>query len=220
MIVGISEDELNSILKLRASLTSESGNGGEILEPDDLVLLDNIMTKYILIAAASYFEYSILDDMKNFLNDSLSQDGKHLVEFFNGAILGRGFNSLFDWGKKERGEINAFLVKFFGKNSSEAEEISKGISDCEDLQASILKFYKIILKRNDIIHKNMHKAEIGDDSLQDVIRNYLKSKIFVENFRHILSGDFDLIPVCENSSRLEGITLKPYKKNEQKNGEF
>lgn len=218
MIAGISEDELNSILKLRASLTSEGGNGGEILEPDDLVLLDNIMTKYILIAAASYFEYSILDDMKNFINDSLSQDSKHLVEFFNGAILDRGFTSLFDWGKKEKGEIKAFLVKFFGKNSSEVTEICKGIEDCKDLQDSILKFYKIILKRNDIIHKNMHKAEIGDDSLQDVIRNYLKSKIFVENFRHILSGDFGLIPVCENSSRLEGITLKPYKKNEQKNG--
>lgn len=216
MIVGISEDELRSILKLRASLTSESGNGGEILEPDDLVLLDNIMTKYILIAAASYFEYSILDDMKNFINDSLSQDGKHLAEFFNGAILDRGFTSLFDWGKKERGEINAFLVKFFGKNSSEAKEISEGISEREDLQASILKFYKIILKRNDIIHKNMHKAEVGDDSLQDVIQNYLKSKVFVDNFRYILAGDFDFMPVREKSSQLEGTTLKPYKKNEQK----
>ncbi len=217
MIVGINEDELNFILNLKKSLMSGTENGGEILKPDDLLLLDNIMTKYLLIASASYFESSILDDIRHFLNDSFKQNNKHLVQFFNASILDRGFTSLFDWGRRERGDINAFLRKFFGRDSSEAEQIEKSISEREDLQGSILNFYKVILMRNKIIHNNMHKAEIRY-TLEEVVKYYRNSKVFVDNFRYILAGDIDLIPVRENSTRFEDITLKPYKKNEQKGG--
>lgn len=212
---GIDEDDLQFILRINKSMMSSS-NSLKLLEfpsPDELALRQEILGKYVLISSVSYFESSIKSDIRSYFGDSFNEDGKFLMNFINKSILDKGFYSLFDWSDSNKGEINAFLKKFFGEGKK-FESISTKIKNREDLKWSIKTFYAMIFMRNNVIHKNAHHLPIKH-TLEEIIEFYSDSKFFIENFRYILAGDIDSIPVHERSSRFKEIILKSYKENEQ-----
>lgn len=213
---GIDEDDLQFISRINKSMMSSQNSlrRFEFPSPDEVVLRQEILGKYVLISSVSYFESSIKSDIRSYLHDSFNEDGKFLMNFINKSILDKGFYSLFDWSDSNKGEINAFLKKFFGEGKM-FESVSKGIEGREDLRWSITTFYAMIFMRNNVIHKNAHHLPIKH-TLDEIIEFYRDAKFFIENFKYILDGDIDSIPRHVQSSRFEGIALKSYKNNEQK----
>ena len=94
---GIEHEDLMSIKKINKSLDT-----GKKLFPDDLILGQSILVKYVVVSAVSHFEVSIRDDIKNFFIQALGDDYNYAINFINKTILDKGFYSLFDWGRESK----------------------------------------------------------------------------------------------------------------------
>ncbi|CNH43441.1 Uncharacterised protein [Mycobacterium tuberculosis] len=214
MIQGIDEDSLDFISRMNKSMiySRNPSKEAEFPSPDEAMLREEILAKYVLISAVSYFESSIKEDIRFYFSGSFNEEEKFLMNFINESILDRGFYSLFDWDENNKGNINTFLRKFFGKGSR-YEDIKEKIGERKDLKHSILAFYAMFAMRNEIIHENAHNSSIGH-TLEKIIGYYEDAKFFIENFKIILNGDVDGIPENTRSKNIDSIDLRLLKKQD------
>jgi hypothetical protein len=206
---GIEHEDLMSIKKINKSLDT-----GKKLFPDDLILGQSILVKYVVVSAVSHFEVSIRDDIKNFFIQALGDDYNYAINFINKTILDKGFYSLFDWGENPKSQINSFLKKFFGEkmgnNKELFHEIGDKIGDHDDLKWSIRIFYYLINLRKNIVHGDLHSVNIGaNHTLEEIVGLYQDSRFFIDNFKYILDNKLECIPTSmDRQSFLQDIDLK------------
>lgn len=206
---GIKHEDLMSIKEINTSLDT-----GKKLPPDDLILGQSILIKYLVISAVSHIEVSIRSDIENFFIEALGDEYNYAINFINKTILDKGFYSLFDWGKNPKSQINSFLGKFFGEkmgdNGKISEEISSKIDDHDDLKWSIRIFYFLINLRKNIVHRDVHLVQINASyTLEEIVGLYQDSRFFIDNFKYILDNKFECIPRnMKRQSLLQDIDLK------------
>jgi hypothetical protein len=136
----------------------------------DSVSLGDMLSRVIVISAASEFEYRLREAMKQ-----TSQNKDLKIQAFIDMFAGRNFWNMFSL-KKDTHNINQFL-KYFGDTFKET--INNKIQGDNMLKDALSSFIGILLNRNNLVHEGVLSYNL-DLSYQDSYSYYKKSLILIE----------------------------------------
>jgi hypothetical protein len=146
-----------------------------LLQANELSLLtaaDNIARKTLLIAAASFFEESVIACIVDYYRDKANGDEK-AVRFVQKKGLERQYHALFDWKKPNANRFFAFFGEEF------LSHMKQIIENDRDLQNSIEAFMEIGRERNRLVHGNYSQYAL-DKSPEEVFDLYNRAKMFLQ----------------------------------------
>ena len=107
---------------------------------------DESFRKLLLLAAASYFEYKIQQDV-DFVRE-VADGNERLVQFVENKALERQYHTFFEWKRQNAN-------KFFGLfGESFKESMQSVLQSDSDLRSSIFSFMEVGRERNRLVHEN------------------------------------------------------------------
>lgn len=139
-----------------------------------LPVIEQNFPKTMLLAAASYFEVRLSEEVEQFAKDATS-DGHVLVWLIKNKAIIRQYHRWFDWDKRN---ANKFF-SLFGQGFK--EQADEWVRSDEKLNKSVVDFLEIGRERNRLVHENF-----GDFTLEktasDVYELYESAVGFVDWF--------------------------------------
>jgi hypothetical protein len=134
--------------------------------------VDENFRKALLLAAASYFEHRIVNDILTFVREA-SRENNLLIEFVNNKAISRQYHTFFNWN-----ETNA--NQFFGLfGTSFKNFIKQELRTNEQLNLSIKAFLEIGRERNRLVHQDFGTFSLEKTS-EEIYELYKIALIFVE----------------------------------------
>lgn len=136
------------------------------------VTADDNFRKTLLLAAASYFENQICDDIIRF-TEKVSSSNARLVEFVKNKAVSRQYHTFFSWDTRN---ANTFFG-LFGESfrNSMADEIKNNSS----LDDAIKAFIELGAERNRLVHENFGTFYL-DKTVKEIYQLYKDAFLFVE----------------------------------------
>lgn len=148
------------------------------LEKDNEISLKNTVDenfrKALLLAAASYFESRITDDIVRFV-DETSNKNKVLLSFVQNKAISRQYHTYFNWKETN---ANTFFG-LFGEVFSNF--LKKEVKDNDQLNSSIKAFPEIGRERNRLVHQDFGTFSLEKTS-DEIYELYKKALMFVDSF--------------------------------------
>jgi hypothetical protein len=144
-------------------------------EKNDISLLSSIMsmmTKGLLIAAASYFESIICETLLNHAASELSSREHGLVEFIKNKAIKRQYHTFFSW---DAANANKFFSLFGDKYREKMVEKTKRDSEFNKGTVSFLQLGSL---RNELTHNDFGSYSIQATS-EEIYQLYKDAKTFV-----------------------------------------
>lgn len=139
-----------------------------------LPVVEGFLPRAMLLAAASYFERRLSDEVERFAADEAGEE--HVLRWLiKSKVISRQYHTWFAW---ERQNVNAFL-SMFGQNFK--DEASKWIDEDDNLRRSVTAFLEIGRERNRLVHENFGDAPL-EKTTADVYGLYESAKVFVDWF--------------------------------------
>ena len=164
----------------------------EAKEPSLRSVVDNNFRKTLLLAAASYFEHRLTQNVMNFVDDVTSRD--HVVRWLvKKKAVERQYHDWFDWNARN---ANRFFNLFGDALSRHMKTI---IREREDLSSSIQAFLEIGEERNRLVHQDFGSFVLEKTS-QEIYDKYLLAAEFVEWFPRELRA-FSGLVACGETPR-------------------
>lgn len=142
----------------------------ESKDPDTSLSLGELLSKVIMISAASQFEFEIRSAIKN-INHIDSQK----IRAYMQSSTGRKFWNMFDINKDTK-NINHFL-RYFGEEF--LERLSNEIKNNQKLNDSTRSFILMLQVRNELVHTGFLSYKISQ-SYQDSYRLYKDSLLLID----------------------------------------
>jgi hypothetical protein len=120
------------------------------------------------LAAASYFEHSLNQDILAFVNEA-SYQNRILLSFVKNKALSRQFHSLFDW---DSSNANKFFA-LFGEEFKSFMNVELQRND--PLASSVKAFLEIGRERNRLVHQDFgsYSLEKTAEEIYELYRNAL-----------------------------------------------
>lgn len=140
---------------------------------------ENIFRKTLVLSIGSFFEFWLVDIIKNYASKKTSNDNI-LVSFIENKALKRQYHTLFQW---EKNNVNSFL-RLFGLDFLESSKSE--IENDEYLQDSVNKFMEIGRLRNQLTHQN-----IADFPLNKTAEEIYQSYKIAINFVNFIQDKFN-----------------------------
>jgi hypothetical protein len=135
--------------------------------------VDENFRKALLLAAASYFEHRIVNDILAFVRESSSENSL-LVEFVNNKAISRQYHTFFNWN-----ETNA--NQFFGLFGTTFKNfIKQELRSDDQLSSSIKAFLEIGRERNRLVHQDFGTFSLEKTS-DEIYELYKSALTFVES---------------------------------------
>ncbi|MBI1925406.1 hypothetical protein HYR99_14285 [Candidatus Poribacteria bacterium] len=150
-------------------LVSYLDRGGEISLRNTA---DENFRKALLLAAASYFERRICDDLLVFFNEMSSQN-LLLVEFVKNKAISRQYHTFFQW---ELRNANQFFGLF---GDSFKIFMGKEVKGDEELDEAIKAFLEIGNERNRLVHQDFGTFFL-EKTVDEIYQRYKTALRFVE----------------------------------------
>lgn len=169
-----------------ARIHQESNDISEHLRterPSLAATADDIFSKYLLLASASYFEDSVKATLLDYVAEMTGGD-ERLVEFVRNTVTARGYHTLFDWS---RPNANQFW-RLFGE--SFRNRMRERISQDANLEGSIKAFLELTRDRNRLVHGNIGAFSLEKTS-SEIYDAYTTALEFVETLPQLLRESAD-----------------------------
>ena len=131
---------------------------------------DENFRKSILLAAASYFEDRISEDLLEFFDATSNQLA---VEIIRSKAIKRQYHTLFDWNAKN---ANQFFALF--GNSFKSFMVKK-VKDDDELNTAIKAFLELGLERNRLVHQNFGTFTL-EKTADEIYKLYKQALVFVD----------------------------------------
>ena len=112
-----------------------------------LITADEYFRKALLLAAASYFERRICDDLISFTSE-ISDKNEILVEFVKNKAIARQYHTFFNWNASN---ANQFFGLFGG---SFYDSIKSEVNNDDGLAGAIKAFMELGSERNRLVHQD------------------------------------------------------------------
>ena len=136
---------------------------------------DDIFRKFLLLAAASYFEKRLTETVEGFVAKATSDDHV-LTHLVRKKAVERQYHAWFDW---ERQNANKFFAMFGdGFRSHMIKELDE---NSEDIKGAIQAFMEIGRNRNLLVHGDLGAFSLEKKS-EEVYEIYKRALVFVEWF--------------------------------------
>jgi hypothetical protein len=126
--------------------------------------------KSLLLAAASYFESHLSNEILKYVSDCSGQSAT-VHSFVRTKAVERQYHTWFDW---QRSNAN----QFFGLFGDEFKSfMKKAIDDSQDLKESMSAFMEIGRERNKLVHQDYATFQM-EKTLEEVYALYKRAEIF------------------------------------------
>jgi hypothetical protein len=137
------------------------------------VSADANFRKSLLLAAASYFERRVCDDILAFVKET-SSDNEPLVEFVKNKAISRQYHKFFSW---ESANANSFFG-LFGEafKTFMADEIQND----EKLAEAIKAFMELGCDRNRLVHQDFGTFTL-EKTTEEIYQQYKTALFFVQS---------------------------------------
>ena len=132
------------------------------------------LRKSLLLAAASYFEQRMTEDVVSFVK-VITEDNHVLVHFVQNKAVSRQYHTWFDWDKKNANRFFGLFGEPFKKY------MEKLVSEDAELKVSIQAFLEVGIERNRLIHENLGSFSL-EKTIEEVFSLYSAARLFVERF--------------------------------------
>lgn len=151
------------------SLVSYLNEKGEI---SFRISADANFRKALLLAAASYFERRVCDDILTFANE-VSSNNERLVEFVKNKAISRQYHTFFNWDSPN---ANAFFG-LFGESFKNfmADEIKNNGNFAEAIKA----FMELGRERNRLVHQDFGTFTL-EKTTEEIYQLYRTALSFVQ----------------------------------------
>ena len=144
---------------------------------------DDIFSKYLLLASASYFEERVKATLLDYVAETTGGD-ERLVEFVRNTVTARGYHTLFDWSGSN---ANQFW-RLFGE--SFRNRMRERVRQDANLDNSIRAFLELTRDRNRLVHGNIGAFSLEKTSAE-IYNAYETALGFVETLPHLLRESED-----------------------------
>lgn len=151
------------------SLVSYLEQGNEISFRNTV---DENFRKALLLAAASYFEHRITNDILEFARE-MSNENELLLSFVKNKAVSRQYHSYFDW---ESANANKFFGLFGDLFSKYIKELLKNDNN---LSSSVKAFLEIGRERNRLVHQDFGTFSLEKNS-EEIYQLYKSALAFVD----------------------------------------
>lgn len=135
--------------------------------------VDENFKKSLLLAAASYFEHRIVDDITAFVKEA-SSENILLIEFVNNKAISRQYHTFFNW---KESNANQFFGLF---GESFKIFIKQELRKDDQLNSSIKAFLEIGRDRNRLVHQDFGTFTLEKTS-DEIYELYKTALVFVDN---------------------------------------
>ena len=135
--------------------------------------VDENFRKALLLAAASYFEHRITNDIIEYIRE-ISNKNDILVSFVNNKAISRQYHTYFNWKETN---ANSFFGLFGEKFSN---FMKKEVKSNEKLSSSIKDFLEIGRDRNRLVHQNFSTFPLEKTS-DEIYQLYTNAMVFVND---------------------------------------
>ena len=133
---------------------------------------DDNLRKALLLAAASYFEHRMTQDVIGFVEEVVSKE--HVVKWFvRKKAVERQYHTWFDWNARN---ANQFFGLFGEAFSQHARAV---VRERSDLSSAIEAFLEIGRERNRLVHQNFGTFTLEKTS-KEIYDTYRSAVEFVE----------------------------------------
>ena len=139
-----------------------------------LSVIEENFPKTMLLAAASYFEHRLSDEVELLAKDATA-DGHVVMWLIKNKVISRQYHTWFDWDRKN---ANPFF-SMFGQGFK--EQAAEEVKSDEKLNKSIVDFLEIGRERNRLVHENFGAFTL-EKTASDVYGLYESAVGFVDWF--------------------------------------
>lgn len=148
--------------------------GLDQLEGSLRVTAEDTFRKYLLLAAASYFESEIKECIMQLAESSSSRSSEMIVTFVRMKAIERQYHTYFQW---EGRNANSFFALFGqGYKSYMTERVNANQKYDEAIQA----FLEIGHARNQLVHQDFSNFRL-DRTSEEIFELYRKACVFVNS---------------------------------------
>jgi hypothetical protein len=183
----------NEIERIYSELTSIKEVITKNGSPSDIVAFEAIAAKSLLLAAASYFEKTVLELILKHAEKVTNSTA--VVSFLDRQALKRKYHFLFDW---ESTNINKF-IRLFGDRFGDfmAPRLAE-----ETIKTAVKDFVFIGQTRNELSHNNF--SEYSMQMTAEDIKSKFDSALPLVTFLAKSLNEFELVEWAEQDSRDQG----------------
>ena len=142
--------------------------------PQHLSAIEGVFPKTMLLAAASYFEKRLTEEVERIAMDATADDHV-LVWLVRRGAINRRYHTWFNW---EARNANHFFQLFGDGFKAHAKE---SLNRDEKLKQSVADFLEIGRERNSLAHEDFGNFAL-DKTADDVVALYNSAKVFVDWF--------------------------------------
>lgn len=121
------------------------------------VTADEIFSKYLLLASASYFEERVKAILLNYVEES-SGGNERLVELVRNKVTDRGYYTLFNWNSNNANQFWGLFGRSF------RAKMNARVQGDVRLGNSVKAFIQLTRDRNDLVHENIGAFSIEKTS--------------------------------------------------------
>lgn len=145
----------------------------QVSEPSLRSTVDENFKKTLLLAAASYFEHCVIEDILSFVKEKSSGDCL-VVEFVSNKAISRQYHTFFNWDVQNANQ-------FFGLfgNSFKTFMINE-IKKDKELEEAISAFIEIGRDRNRLVHQDFGTFYL-EKTADEIYQSYKKASCFTKS---------------------------------------
>lgn len=134
---------------------------------------DDNFRKSLLLAAASYFEHRITEEVLFFVRECSSNN--QLVEaLVHNKAISRQYHTWFNWDEKNANQFFGIFGKKF------KEQMKASVRENEALDSSVQAFMEIGRERNRLVHQDFGSFSMEKTS-EEIYRLYLEAILFLDS---------------------------------------
>ena len=147
------------------------------------VTADEIFSKYLLVASASYFEERVKGILLDYVRESTGGN-ERLVEFIRNTVTARGYHTLFDWNGANANQFWRLFGESFRARMRERVRQDANMDD------GIKAFLELTRDRNRLVHGDIGAFSFEKTS-DEIYEAYTTALEFVETLPQLLRESAD-----------------------------
>lgn len=138
------------------------------------ITLKDIHRKSLLLAAASYFENKLSEDVLKYCQENVGTNSP-LANLVKSKAINRQYHTWFSW---EQSNANSFFA-LFGQDFK--KHMESMIKEDVDLADAVKQFLMIGSDRNRLVHQNFGAFTLEADA-DDIMLRFDRASLFVHSF--------------------------------------
>lgn len=137
--------------------------------------------KSLLLAAASHFEHLIIENLKSFMEEIITENSYSkdlLINFLKNKAINRQYHTFFEWKEEKPSGANCFFALFGQDFKNHMKQLVK---NDDTLTEAIKSFLEIGRERNELVHNDFSTFAL-DKTTKEIYKSYEKASLFIERF--------------------------------------